>query len=487
MKSWIVRCCALTVILVLGLTLAGVGAPAAVQAQAPTDRPIMILKYYEIPEGAASPGGAFTLKAGLFNTGTATARNVVVVFESTDFFPTQTGGVQASPEVMVNNHFHFTQPFVASTDLWGRSVGTITLRVSYASETGDTYNETFVVTVGVRQPRYNPPTPTPTTTPMPMLRPQLVVESYQTSSELQPGSIFQLKMKVHNLGNADAMAVTLVLGGGSIPNDQGTPTPGGFSGSGDLSNFAPLGTSNLVYLDDIAPGEALETSPQLIVNSTTQPGAYPFKLSFIYVDKLGRRIQDDQVITLLVYQLPQIEISFYRAPDMLFVGQMGTLPLQVTNLGRKSAVLGNLIVTSGAAEVTNNVSLVGALEPGGFFTLDASVAPFQPGPLEIQAAINYTDDFNQNRTILAVLTLYVEDIIIEPTPEFPDGNGNEPPPVTEEDFGQKLIRFLLGLIGLDSAPPQSGINIPIVPPDGGVIPPIIEPGGKDVPPDGGKW
>jgi hypothetical protein len=360
------------------------------------------------------------------------------------------------------------------------------MRVSYTTGTGESYNETFAITVGIRQPRWNAPTPTitPSPTVRVLLRPQVVVESYDTGAELQPGTIFNLTLDLVNLGNSDAKSMTLVLGGGSIPNDQGTPSPGGFSGSGDLSNFAPLGTSNLIYLGDIAQGGTMQTSPQMIVNVTTQPGAYPFKLSFIYLDERGNRIQDDQVITLLVFKLPQVEINFYRAPDIYFSGQMGVLPIQVTNLGRTSVVLGNLVVSSSGADISNNISLVGALEPGGFFTLDANIMPYLPGSLDIIAEINYTDDFNQPRTVTQLLTINVEDgSFVEPTPEVPIDDGSNPPVVVDnESIGDKAWRFLLGLFGLDSAPPQAQ---PVIPVDNGIIDPL-DPGGKGIPIDGGK-
>jgi hypothetical protein len=236
------------------------------------------------------------------------------------------------------------------------------------------------------------------------------------------------------------------------------------SGS-DLVNFAPLGSSNIVFIGDIPAGTVQETSAHLIVNSSTQPAAYPFKLTFIYSNDQGYRSQDDQVITMLVFNLPKAEISFYRDPGMFFANEMGTLPIQVTNLGKNTAVLGNLTITSDNAEITNNTSLVGMLEPGGYFTLDANILPYAPGPLEITATVNYTDDFNQSRTIIQVITLEIQEqqIIIEPTPRADGSNGEINPPAQDEDLGQKILRFLLGLFGLDSAAPQQSLPTDILP------------------------
>src|SRR5690606_40858977 len=111
---------------------------------------------------------------------------------------------------------------------------------------------------------------------------------------------------------------------------------------------------------DVAAGSTLNPEQEFVVNVTAMPGAYPLKLSFVYTDAKGNRVIDDQVITLLVFSLPQLEISFYNPVEgMFYVGQMGSLPIPITNLARKPVVLGNVVVTSEAGEMSNNSVLVG--------------------------------------------------------------------------------------------------------------------------------
>ncbi|HNB53541.1 MAG TPA: hypothetical protein PK530_16445, partial [Anaerolineales bacterium] len=154
-----------------------------------------------------------------------------------------------------------------------------------------------------------------------------------------------------------------------------------------------------------------------------------------------------------------LELGFYRDPGVLFAGQPNFLPVQVINLGRKSAVLGNLRVTAGDSYVENNTILIGALESGGYFTLDPMVMPNVAGPLEIQIEVSYTDDFNQPQVILQTIVVEVQDApIIEPPidggGEFPTDGEVPPDSGTQETFWQKLIRFLKGLFGLDSGTQQ---------------------------------
>ena len=217
-------------------------------------------------------------------------------------------------------------------------------------------------------------TPTPTVTPTagPRQRPQLVVTSNTTTPEqLQPGNQFVLSLTVENQGEANARNITLILGGGNGGGStvDGTPEPGGLSGAGgEFSEFAPIGSSNVSTIGNLAVGDSREVTQQLIVNTSTKPGAYPVKVSFVFTDNNGANYVDDQVITLLVYQQPQVEMGFYTAPPPLFAGQQGSLPLQLVNTGRNSVVFGNFSVWAEGAELSNNAIFVGALEPGAGFS-----------------------------------------------------------------------------------------------------------------------
>jgi hypothetical protein len=317
-------------------------------------------------------------------------------------------------------------------------------------------------------------TPTPTATPRTVLRPQLLIAAYATDlDKLNPGGRFVLTLDVQNVGSADARHVTMIAGGGSstgAPDPGGTPGAGGNGGvsgsGGDFTNFAPVGSSNVQSLGDLAANARLEAHQTFVVNASTNPGAYPMKFSFVYAAADGTTFADDQVITLLVYLAPQVDVSYYRVPDPQFAGQPGLLPIQIVNLGRKSAVLGNMRVTSPDASLVNNVVLVGALDPGGFFTLDATVIPNFSGELQLEVAVDYTDDFNAPQTITHTLTVTV----LEPGPVGPDNGGGdgggpiEPPVTPPESLWDKLMRFLRGLLGLDSAQPGN-VGTP-VPSDG---------------------
>jgi hypothetical protein len=432
-----------------------VGAPSG-----GSDRPQLNIPSYSINAKFAKVGTVFTLTGVLENRGPLMAYNNNITFEGEGFFPQGNGGVQYIQNISPSGgKWTFTQNFMVGDVLDYVETGVIKATVAYLDTTGKAYTDTFSLSIPVTSGIHYGATATPKTTSKPQL---VITENTTDINPLQPGSIFELSLKVKNLGTTDAKSVTMVLGGGANSvNDQGTPQPGA---GADLTNFAPLGSSNVVVVGDVAQGAEVTIKLKLVVNVTTVPGAYTLKTSFVYTDAAAKNYIDDQVITMLVYQLPQVDVSFYRDPGMMTAGMPNVLPLQVTNLGKKSSVLGNMIVTAEGVDVMNNTALVGALDPGGYFTLDSEIMPFSEGPLEIMVTITYTDDFNTTREVVQTLTV---EVMPEPvyTPDPMMGEDGMPIGQPEtETFWSKIGRFFKGLFGLDSG--------------------VKEPAGGDFSPDG---
>lgn len=490
------------------LTVTGAAAtPEPTQTPAPTAyvRPLLVVSSYGASSAEITPGTNLDFEMTLANAGQTQARNVVATFVSGSFIARETGGVRALGNIDPGQSNRFWQPLSAGRDLTGQSIGTLQVKVDYTDLNGTTYSETFALTFPIARvgggvaPTATPtptPTPTPTATPVgPVQRPQLIVTAYETDiAQLQPGQFFTLRLTVQNQGNADARRVTMILGGGSTGGGTvgGTPVSGGgVSGAGgEFSKFAPVGSSNVHTLGNLAQGSTLETSMALIVNATTDPGAYPIKVSFVYNDAANADYVDDQIITLLVIRRPSVEMNFYISPPPFFAGEMGSLPLQLVNSGSRSVVFGNFAVTAvdpNGATFENNSVFIGNLEPGGFFPLDAFIFPNASGSLELLLSVSYTDDFNQPQTLTKTVTIEVQEPFIFPEPEggFPGEEGGfvpEPEP-EPETFWQAVWRFIKGLLGLSSGQQQPaqptvapGIDGPMPGPGGpGPVGPMFEP------------
>jgi hypothetical protein len=439
--------------------------PPVPTATLPFARPQMIVKSSGANVNQVVSGKEFKFTVNFENAGNMTAYNTQAVFTSADLVPLNTGGVAVLGSVNAGSGASAEQRFVSTETLSGKTYVLIDVTLTYYDDKGTSYSDKFTLTVAVSGGSggtgvYVTPTPTG------VRGGQLIISSYGTTVDpLQPGSQFELVMTVQNMGNDKAQRVTMIVGGGSSGGGEGgTPQPGGVSGGGgEFTNFAPLGTSNIQSLGDLPAGGMIQATQDLIVNVSTTPGAYPMKVTFSYLNSRGDVVNDEQVITLLVLSLPNVEISFYRPLDLFFAGQPAPLPIQIVNLGKRTAVLGNMRITSEDGMIENGNSLVGSLDPGGYFTLDPIFYPDVAGNLKLNIAIEYTDDFNQARTIEKSLDVNVEEGFFEPTPD-PNmgGGGGEFYPV-EETFLQKIWRFILGLFGLDSAPPASSPDMQVPP------------------------
>jgi hypothetical protein len=446
-------------LLIAMIGVLAIGQPAAAQTPPPLTQPLLYIESYSPgPNDGVSPWAPFDFTFVIANNSDATARNVVMTFTSEDFIPLG-GGVFTLNNISKGDQPGTTLRFrVSDYSTWKYS-GTINANVTYTDDSGMNYNSNFVFYIAIAQSATGSATQTPT--PSAENKPQLVISKYSTNLDpLQPGSAFKLSLTIANVGTANAKNVSLVYGGGTsqLPNEQGTPQAGVSGSAADFTNFAPVGSSNIVLLGDLATGAQIEAEQEFVVNVSTVPGAYPLKISLVSYTENGLRVIDDQAITLLVYALPQLEISFYRDPGMFFNGMPTALPLQITNLSRKSTVLGNMTVTTDSGEIMNGSSLVGNLDPGGYFTLDAMYTPFIEGLVKINIVINYTDDFNQLRMYETSLEIEVQPAMIfpeEPTPGTP-----EIPTEPEQPTGffakiWNAIRGFLG-IGTSSKPSSEG-------------------------------
>lgn len=443
--------------------------PTATSAPNPVVRPLISVSNYNTKPKPVQYGQDFRLIVKLRNEGGAHAYNVQATFTSTDYLPMKNGGVDIVGDLVAGNSTSLEQPMAVGNLTYG--FVSVDMTVSYNDASGTAYSEKFTLNIesigGVGSGSYA------TATPTGVKSSQLVITSYRADVDpLQPGEQFSLAMTVENTGNVGAQRVTMIMGGGSSTgNNNGTPEPGGggvSGGGGEFTNFAPVGASNVQTLGDVPAGGAVRATQNLIVNVSTNPGAYPMKVTFSYLNPKGEVINDEQVITLLVYSLPKVDISFYRPPDPFFVGQPGALPIQVVNLGKRSSVLGTMKVETTGGTIENGTGLVGSLDAGGYFTLDAMFTPEQSGTMTLDITIDYTDDFNQARTIKHQLEIEVmegfEEPTMEPGMEGGGGGGEEIPMPTDETALQKVWRFILGLFGLDSAPPSN--NDPGVVPEG---------------------
>jgi hypothetical protein len=441
--------------------------PSPTSTPVPYSRPQLVVDAYSLSVDSIKYGQDFNVNVSLDNAGGSTAYGIQAVFSSSDLLMLKNGGISAAGDLGTVGKASVTQTMTMAAALSGVSRVSLDVTISYSDEKGTAFTDKFTLFLPIttNSGYVSYPTATATPTPTGVQRSQLVIKDYETDiSPLQPGYQFTLTLSVQNVGSLPAKGITMIVGGGSVSGSAGgTPQPGGISGgSGEFTNFAPVGTSNIQSLGDFAPGATVTAMQKLIVNVSANPGAYPMKITFSYTDNKGNPINDEQVITLLVYSLPSVDVGFYQPVGELVAGQPGALPLQVTSLGKRTTVLGKMKVTTAGGMVENGEALIGSLDPGGYFTLDSMLTPNEAGPLELTISIEYIDDFNQPQTITKTLSINVIENQPMPTPDPNNPDGGVVTPAGPETIWQKIWRFILGLFGLDSSAPSTepGIATP---------------------------
>jgi len=212
----------------------------------------------------------------------------------------------------------------------------------------------------------------------------------------------------------------------------------------------------------------IKTKQKLIVNVESAAGAQPLTITFTYTDDKGSSITETQTITLLVYSPMQIDVSFSGATPALIVDEGAPLTLQVTNLGKKTVLLGSLEAKGDDMDVEAANTIIGSLDSGGFFTADVKITPKKAGALKLMVRIHYLDDFGKQRALSRSLLIKAEQ---PPTPI----------PVMEDTSQQagtglwdQIVRFIKGLFGLESAPAEG--TLPSGAPEGQPMP-LVEPQG----------
>lgn len=406
-------------------------------------RPQIIVAEYQASETPLYAGSDFDLKIRFRNNGSQAAQAVTIVFAGDNFYLRETGGVWAIPSLGADESFSIEQPLTASWSLAGYTMGATTLTASYAGADGTVYNDTFSISVPIYfDADWDKPTPTPVLGE----NPQVVVRSYATdSTSLKPGVTFTLELELANLGSRLAKGVRMGIAGSATAGQ-------GASSSGSTMNdvpFAVLDSSNLIHVGDLMSGETRQLTQRLIVDVHASAGVYTLPLSFQYTDENGEAHVDDQGITLVVDSQPQLKISFYENPGDLQLGLAGLLPIQVTNMGYQTALLGDLRLTSAQGALLDDLAFIGPLESGGSFALDAEIIPTAPGDLEVQISVDYNDAFGNPQQVVETLQLTVVGEIAPPATtgdtaaealpgeDLPQG----------ETFWQKVAGFFKTLLG----------------------------------------
>ena len=379
-------------------------------------RPQLVIEAAQTEPAVLGPGDGFSLTLRLANRGSRTATQVVVGAASADLaVPAGGSNVIAVDRIGMDQVVTATLPLVLGEVT---QAGRLNLEIAleYSDYSGGSYSAHQGVGLEVSTALVD--------------RPRLLVAGYSTMPDsLAPGDTFTLTLEVSNVGGGEAQRLILTLGS---------------EGGNGLAPFAPLHSSNVKFVPHLDAGATVEVTQQLVVDGGADAGAYSLPLALAFDDARGTRHSDSQLISLLVRRRPHLQIGFYRPVEVATVGVPFELPVEVTNIGRMLVNVSTLEVASTQLEISEGSLYLGPLDGGTSGSLEAMAVAQGGGTAEVLVTVYYLDDFEQPQVVTKTLTVEVE----EP-PEAPPGAGEEPQE-QEEDFWDKALRFLQGLLGLGS-------------------------------------
>src|SRR5574341_937099 len=301
---------------------------------ADTGRPQIVIETAEA--APLEEGGGLNLVLTLRNTGNRVATNVVVSLDGSTILSPAEGGTAFAlgRDIAVNGTQQISLALVLLEAPTERLVQDF--RIEWASYSGGSYQSTQGVTVDLGEAVGQAP--------------RLLIESYSTNPEtISPGATFRLDLELVNVGGSAARQVFFRLGGDSA----------------DLGPLAPLGSSNVSYLEEIGAGERLTVSYDLVADGDAEAGLVPIDIGMEYNDQYGVLRTETVTISLVVVATPYLDIGLFdTVPDPIVVGDVFELPVEVINVGATQINVNTVEVTSSDLVITEGSLYIGPLDAG---------------------------------------------------------------------------------------------------------------------------
>jgi hypothetical protein len=405
--------------------------------QQDTGAPQLVIEGSQV--GLSGTGdGVLLVTLDLRNVGNRTATNVVVNLDSSDVFSPAEGVSSAfglDKDIDVDQHAEITVPLVLITSPEGNISQSFTLE--YASYSGGSYSDTQSVPILLGH--------------LTAQTPHLLIEGYTVEPQpITPGEQVRLTLNLANLGAGAAQQVFVRFG----------------ESADSLDPFAPVGSSNVLFLEELPAQSRVEMGLDLLVDGSAESGLVPIDVSLTYDSVYGIEESETFTISLRVESTPHLEIDFYEdIPQPVTVGTTFDLPIEVINIGENSVNVSTIVAESDLLQITGGSLYLGQLDGGTSGTFSPSAEAMQAGTATVVVSVNYLDDFQQAQTITQRLSVEIEE---SPSPlQGENGNGESsgtestPPGGAQSGFptgnragggtmtsGQRAMNGVLGFFGL---------------------------------------
>jgi hypothetical protein len=376
-----------------------------------TGKPQIAVEQAEMLSLPAVPGDSFDIRVTVRNVGTRRAVGVTASLKLNDTLsPAEGSGTTRLGDLNADATAAFNLTLVLSkASSSGRVLQTLALDYADADNRRYTSEETVGLDLGAAERR----------------APQLVItEAASDPARPTPGEEFTLNLRVVNVGAGEARRVVLRLG------DEAT----------GLKPFAPLGGSNVRFVNALPAGESAVITHTLLVDGAAEGGTYPVKVLLTYESVAGESQTEAEIVSLLVLLRPQLQIGYSEPlPEDLRAGEEFELPIEVVNVGRQRLNASNVEVVSRDLELKEASLYVGPLDAGTSGSLVARAVADKTGVLTVTVIVHYLDDFNREQTVTQPLTVTIAEAAPVATTE---------PQPDEQSWGERIWQAILGFFGL---------------------------------------
>jgi len=220
--------------------------------------------------------------------------------------------------------------------------------------------------------------------------PKIMVDQYSISQEkLYAGDQFTLNITVMNTNSERSIKnVKISL---NESNDSATKV------------LLPIGTSGSKFIDYLAPKESKDISLEYSILDQAEGNIYSLNINYNYEDVDNNGFEDQEIISIPVYQKQNLEVSDVRFGNILENGF--TIETDFYNTGKID--IDNLMVDIELDELTttNSNYYVGTFEAGRTDIYDVEITGSVPNQITGKIIFTYDDTFGKTTEYIKEFTL----------------------------------------------------------------------------------
>ncbi|MEN1759083.1 hypothetical protein [Anoxynatronum sibiricum] len=226
--------------------------------------------------------------------------------------------------------------------------------------------------------------------------PKIIVDRYDYHTDyVQAGDSFPLDLSFLNTHAAQSVRNIRIS----------------FTSEGDV--FSPVGSSNTMYINRIAPGSRSQQQITLRPKPDASYKVHNLYADIEYEDENGTAHQSKELIGIPVIQEAKLVFGEVETGMEAYVGNPIPISLEFYNGGR--GLVRNLLVSiEGDFDTSDGSLYIGNMEAGKSNYYDAQLIPLQPGKLEGKVIFRYDDEINQSHEIEKTFSIEVMEMMAPP-------------------------------------------------------------------------